>query len=468
LRTAPESSVEENLEAVEHAVRDARSLTGENGFELGVVFHFSRTRGERSMRGVPPAFERGTHADPQWRPEKKSIQNPTGYRYASYYRQERGKALALAGMIERFPLSLLFVRALDACTDELSIPTWVLAPLFRYVRETAGAVCGALTRRLGEAVPPLRMTTHTGEDVPHLLTGLRAVEESIRRFHIRAGDRVGHAIALGLDPMEWARKSGQVPVRREARLFDLAWEWACLAREGRVANGGVLQQIEREVARLSFELFRTPLSPLDVERLVNDLHDEGELRAAGYCDGPPPDVALYPPDDRRVLLVRYLTDPGLFQRGQMVEWVDPTIEAPVLADIQVSIRRNLAEQGIAVEVNPSSNLLVGDFTDLTRHPLWRLNPPRQSVDMPPVSVCIGSDDPMTFATCLTEEYQFVFDALLLAGLSDEEALGWVDRARRAGLEHRFTLRVPERFLDSELLRTFHLMVGDKVEIPFPP
>ena len=62
--------------------------------------------------------------------------------------------------------------------------------------------------------------------------------------------------------------------------------------------------------------------------------------------------------------------------------------------------------------------------------------------MPPLSVCIGSDDPLTFATNLPHEYQLLFDALVLAGQSHETALGWLDKARAAGMRGRFTLPRP--------------------------
>lgn len=441
VRTSPDASLTENLETVERLARSAGDWLEESpDHEVGIVFHFSRVRRESSRSGAPAAFEQGTHGDPSRNLDSKKLGsgNPTGYRYASYYRGERQKAIALAGLLERFPRVLWLVRGMDACTDEMGIPTWVLAPLFRYIRRMAEAVSGELVSVCGQAVPPPRMTVHAGEDFPHLLTGLRSLQESVRRFEVRAGDRIGHGIALGLDPVEWARKTGQVPVRREVRLFDLVWAWSWLARNGDSFSGS--SKLEREIVRLSEALFGVPVPLHELESLIEDLHDEEKLRRVGFCDGPLPPIAELDGRERR--LATYLTDRRIFWQGQVVEWVDPSRESPLLAEIQASIRGELSEQGIAVEVNPSSNLLIGDFTDLTRHPLWRLNPPKSGTGGPPVSVCIGSDDPMTFATCLPEEYQFVFDALLLAGLSDEEALAWVDRARRCGMEHRFTLRLP--------------------------
>jgi len=71
-------------------------------------------------------------------------------------------------------------------------------------------------------------------------------------------------------------------------------------------------------------------------------------------------------------------------------------------------------------VNPTSNLLIGNLGDLTVHPLWRLRPPREGDGAPPVSVCIGSDDPVVFGSNLRQEYQILCDAMTLAGLSDED------------------------------------------------
>ena len=74
-------------------------------------------------------------------------------------------------------------------------------------------------------------------------------------------------------------------------------------------------------------------------------------------------------------------------------------------------------------------------------------------DLEPVSLCIGSDDPVTFATDLRQEYQLLYDALLLAGFTDEEARNWLGRTREAGLETRFM--VP-RTLDVDLASFRHI------------
>ena len=54
-------------------------------------------------------------------------------------------------------------------------------------------------------------------------------------------------------------------------------------------------------------------------------------------------------------------------------------------------------------------------------------------------VCIGSDDPITFATSLPEEYQLLADALTEAGVAAPAVDAWLDAAREAGLKSRFTV-----------------------------
>ena len=72
-------------------------------------------------------------------------------------------------------------------------------------------------------MPPLRITVHAGEDFVHLLTGLRRLDDAIQHLGLEEGDRIGHGIALGLNPVTWFERTRQVVQTREERLFDLVW-----------------------------------------------------------------------------------------------------------------------------------------------------------------------------------------------------------------------------------------------------
>jgi hypothetical protein len=451
VRTSPdrnETGLLRYVEGFERFAKRARRRArraGAHPCEYGLVLHFTKDRGGGSLQGYPGAYGEGSHAAPH--------ANASGYRFGtSFFPAKLREAQSFAWVLRSFPLSLQVLRGLDVCTDELGVPTWVLLPVIRHVQEAGMLASRLLRQELSLNVPPLRTTVHVGEDFVHLLSGLRRVDEAIRYVGLREGDRIGHAVALGVDPREWSGRGGLIPVTSEERLLDLAWEWNWYARGDAAAPGGRLPRLEREIFRLAGLVFgprRLLEAHLQLDALADDLHDPDRLGEAGFPDGPIPLPGRCRRDPGLGLLVAYLTSPGIFRRGREIEWVDPAADGETLVAIQAGLRRKVADLGITVEVNPSSNLLIGDLQDLRRHPLWRLRPPQGGDNLPPVSVCIGSDDPVTFATRLPEEYQLLQDALVSSGLGEEESRVWLERTRASGMETRFTLpRLSGRKLSS--------------------
>jgi hypothetical protein len=277
-------------------------------------------------------------------------------------------------------------------------------------------------------LPALRRTLHVGEDFPHLMGGLRRIDEVVHRLPLAEGDRIGHGLALGIDPEDWAARGGMVAMPAEERLFDLAWEWEMYARGACTPpDAARILRVQREIERLAGEIFDQPGTPSCIVRLAADLYDERVLRAAGF-----PGLNR---ERSASLLGRYLTSGEIFRRGQKLEQVDATQDLPALCVLRAAVKRGLAQRSIVIETNPTSNLLIAHAADLDRHPLWRLSTPDEPLDL-----AIGSDDPLTFATSLPEEYQVVADSLMLMGQAHDEALAWVRRAQKTGLKARFTLK----------------------------
>ena len=437
--------------------------------ETGAVFHFSRDRGGGWRCGVPNAYgvDRsypGVPADRRLR-TRRDIGNPSGFRFARFYLERRSHAQALVSVLRGFPRALRTLRGVDLCTDEAGVPMWVMAPLIRWVRDSGRAAAASLRERGITNIPPLRATIHAGEDFVHLLTGLRRLDEAIRHLGLEEGDRIGHGMALGLDPTTWFERVGQVVQTREERLLDLLWEWDFYATRGAEVGGtGRLAYLTATIARLAREMFEETYAPEELVRFVRLLHCERKLRALGFPDDPrrhSPSAARSRGDGDRpyTLLHKYLRSTEVWRRGRVLETItlrELPREREALHTLQDVLRREVGTRGLTVEVNPSSNLLIGDLGRIDEHPIWRLRPVRPIDDIPPLSVCIGSDDPLTFATTLPHEYQLLFDSMVLSGSSHEEALGWLEHARAAGMRARFTLprrviRTPER-LRPELVR----------------
>jgi hypothetical protein len=420
-----------------HDIDMARS---DIGVEFGIVFHFSRMRGGGAGAGLPEAWGMGGHDDPAAR-----RCNPSGYRYSGYYRSVRKGAVNLAALLHAYPRSLEIVRGVDLCTDELGVPLWVLKPLLAHVLRAGREASAWLGRTTGESVPPLGVTVHAGEDFVHLIGGIRRVAEAVDLLELGEGARLGHAVALGVDVKAWCAGSTLLRVPRGERLLDLLWAWQ-MAPQLSDAKRGWLAVVEREICRLGDAIFGQAVTPQLLSRWWLLLHDARALRCTGFPDGP---VRLdeqwlqVQGTDRDALrlLQAWLTSPAVFARSQELELVDTGKDVEQLQALQDQVRRNIAGRGLVVEVNPSSNLLIGHFVDLTAHPLWRIAPPPGAADSAaPIRVAIGSDDPITFATTLPEEYQLVADALASAGVLAPDVDHWLDAARNCGLLSRFTVR----------------------------
>ena len=192
----------------------------------------------------------------------------------------------------------------------------------------------------------------------------------------------GTDFSLGVDARDWCRRTGPVPIAVEERLLDLVWEWAWYGRDELDPPAGRGSFLDREIARLSAKVFRKPVQSYDLEHFVECLYDEWGAAPDGVSERQSAEGEASACGVSK--LVRdYLTSADLFERGQETEWINPSAEGDALAGLQAGVRRRLGQIGIAVEVNPTSNLLIGDLGDLSKHPLWRLRPPAGMGDAPP-------------------------------------------------------------------------------------
>jgi hypothetical protein len=469
--------------------------------EVGALFHFSRKRGGGWEFGRPNAYGLDHSYPGMLGTGSKRLTdagNPTGFRFARFYMEQRRHAQALVSVLETHPSALRTFRGVDLCTDEAGVPVWVMAPLVRWVR-AAGHEAAVQLRRRGITIPPPRTSIHAGEDFVHLLTGLRRLDEAVTYLSLERGDRLGHGLSLGIDPSIWFDRVGRVVQTREERLFDLVWEWGCyIGSQGILVANERLDYLEPEILRLAAFIFGWSCRPEDLLDLANKIHDEHELGLQGFPDQPtlgalrshPTEVRTETNGGKpkgRLLLWEYLHDESVWRNGRVPEIIDlRTVKHELLAlkRLQDGLRRKIGKQGLVIEVNPSSNLLVGDLGNFLEHPLWRLRPVAPYYDgkwykLPQylgrslvrllqkrssLSVCIGSDDPLTFATELRHEYQLLFDAMILMGHSHEEAMKWIDEARDAGMQSRFTLP-PDVDQISQGLRVPNLLGWERPDSP---
>jgi hypothetical protein len=401
-------------------------------FEFGIVLHLSKERGGQYGDGLPQPHWEGTNADPV------SSANSARYRYANYFNTKLNEVLAIQNAIVQFPASLKVLRGFDVCTDEMAVPPWVLKPFFGYLDRLCGRVINYWKCYNNEQLTLPRKTVHCGEDFVHIMTGMRSIWESIEHFGLQDGDRLGHGSALGYDIPGWAARMYRLSMAREVRFFDLLWEWRCYIKHHAPFLPERIEWIKTELRAHAYEIFGIKCTVEELSRFYDQLHDVRVLASAGFPNTRA--VVMSQVSKKYELFYMYLTDRGCFRRCKENIWVPTQSEVPAMEGLQRFLRQRVSSMGLTVEINPSSNLLIGNLSDLTNHPLWRMRHPDGNRDIAPLRVCVGSDDPITFATRLPNEYLLLHDAMINAGLGSHVADEWIESARQAGMNARFTLK----------------------------
>jgi hypothetical protein len=421
-RAAPEP----DAAAIEREVRNfaeqalQRPVDGEERPEIGVVFHFIKSA-ERDGRHV---------GDPSL----------GGWRYSGWHADARARAMAIAKALEHRPELLMVLRGADVANHELAVPLWTIVPVLQLVRNASVEAAERMRLRAPSwNCDPIGVTIHAGEDFRRLSEGLRRLHEPIEFGLLQPGDRIGHGVALGVDPASRAGVERCVVQPREERMFDLLWELERYARGHFAPDGSRLELVRDEVGRLGREIFAKQVPIDELRTLRRELHDPAILESYGYAS------ATRPCGDE--CIVRYLTDAEVFVRAVApIEVRTHPTEADMLRNAQKFLRRELGRLEITIESNPSSNLLIGDFISLEEHPAFRIQPlpRRRASDDGSVLLSVNTDNPITFATRLADEFAYLYYALIRSDVTADDALAWIDARREDGWRSRFTLAASKR------------------------
>jgi adenosine deaminase len=310
------------------------------------------------------------------------------------------------------------VRGVDAAANELDAGAEPFAPAYR------------MARRSG--IP--RATFHAGEDFRHLVSGIRAVEEALTFLDLRAGDRIGHATAVGIDPAIWMERAGsRAMLRRHDLLDDLVYSRRRLAAHP--TFGGEVVRLDAAIALHSRAVYGDEISPvlLDLEwhlRSMDPLAAWRVDRVVG-CGGRSIDLDAFIREARHqeriavdeeaqaefahvaVMIERYGAAYELFRRRHRLpierrrEWVE--VESRFLSEaaciaLQDHVLGEVNLRGVALEALPTSNLRISHYHVLSEHHLFRWLGLRGPELRNRPTVVIGSDDPGIFATNLKNEF----------------------------------------------------------------
>ncbi len=304
-------------------------------------------------------------------------------------------------------------------------------------------------------VDGIRRTYHVGEDYFDLTDGLRAIDEAVFFLRMRHGDRLGHCIAIAIDPkMYYESRRYHVPVPQQVLLDNLVWLY--------FASKQLCVTLPPRVEILILEKFRN-YARLYGAPSIEDYYCSMLLRGnSPYYDEYQPfsqiihDWKSTALDDRRMvsdnwkkshikdLFRRYHFDVRVKREGDKVVDFEVPREYPDVIDMmQDRMMDKIAKLNIAVECCPTSNVKIASLGRYEHHPIFRLLPVHSDGLMRPVAT-VNTDDLGIFSTSLDNEYALLALALLKqhddSGRSlydNRQVMRWIESLLRNGNAFRF-------------------------------
>ena len=363
------------------------------------------------------------------------------YPYALLFKDLKNQAAILMDILNHEPRLTRWIRGVDAAANEMHAPPELFGPLFRVLAKSGIA----------------HFTYHVGEDFPHLISGIRSIDDALRFLPLRNGDRLGHCTAIGITPDIWKRSLPlSLSMTKETRLLDLVFIWRELRSHPellRYASNAAIEAVRlaHEVFSLEEEISITTLDKVFKLRGVL-AESEGLL---GELYGPLKPNSLWLEEYERAresantagmkrplkLYQQWLT--ADYVRKQRAEYIEVPLEYlpdEALVSLQQTVMAKMADRNIAIECPPTSNTRISQYRDVSEHHIFRwMGLPGEAIEGDvPMSICLGSDDPGIFVADLKSEFYHLFVVLTRKfGLSPAEALRKVAEVNENGRIYRF-------------------------------
>lgn len=366
------------------------------------------------------------------------------------------------------------VRGIDACANEFGCRPENFANCYRYLNGVQQKWNVQTDKLLPDTPMRLSMTYHAGEDFLDIANGLRAIDETLEYLDFPLGSRIGHALALGVEPKtHYSLKNNEIVTTKQDRLDDVVWALNRSNEFGMEVSPALVTRLRREAEQLLREIYGKALAARGQNISLNEYRESMRLRGDApwlYETGKfvrPAKLYLeeyeeyaYNKADKDLALLReslqitrlyylYHFDGSVRNEGNRIIRREITMDyMTMMKDLQDAMMRLLENRGIVIECNPSSNVLIGTFGRYEAHPIFRFdNRLCQAGDgrkRTRMRVCVNTDDIGVFDTSLEFEYALLKQAAVERNRKQNQGdalmadvYEYLDHLREMGLEAVF-------------------------------
>lgn len=345
------------------------------------------------------------------------------------------------------PIRLRELCGVDICGVEQAQPLWVSAETLRRTRRHSRRVAGS---RPWLGLKPLRLTLHAGEDFKWLTSGVRAVAEPFHWHLIERGDRIGHGIAITLDPAKWWRRNAgaAIPVARFDRLLDLAFLAEYVDKRSHEQEKWLRRELGSLVAELGFRRGDAADATLveNAKKLWKELGRQTTRRLMAQRS------KTENPERHESWIFSYLwnrsTQKAAQEEVRLCVDDEGRPERELLIEARKKLIREVARWQVCIESNPSSNLVVGSLDAIAAQDFLQKRPTGPAEYGEEVLTwTISTDDPITFSTTLADEYAYTWAGLVCRqenAYDPSYARALLDEAAATSMRMRFTSPRPSK------------------------
>lgn len=376
---------------------------------------------------IPEPFKKNNNAEP-W------LANPRNYKLR---KNTKRQALAIANAMQEFDWLCTRIRGFDACTFEIGCRPEVFSTEFRFLRKFVRTKQTYFFDLGGDLQPKLCATYHVGEDFMDIVDGLRAIDEAIIFLELEAGERLGHAMALGVNPRDYySLKHNRIILSKQDYLDNAVWILNKSQTFGINIDSNLKQELENTANRLIFEIYGSGYTLMDYYNSWRLRGDDPTLYFSGKFDiDSYNSKILYRLNNTWVqynkhrimqhyhlenlqnirqncsaakLYSMYHFNYTVREKGEKTEEIkvdEKYIE--MVNSLQNKMMQEIARLRLYIETNPSSNVLIGPFDRYEKHPIFRFYPVNSSSSEIVQLVSVNTDDQGVFDTSLAMEYSLL-------------------------------------------------------------
>lgn len=348
-----------------------------------------------------------------------------------------------------------YLIGIDGASNELLTEPWVLAPVFRSVKDRYSNILKNKAKNMYGIELQLRrdvgITYHVGEVFHSIASGLRHIDEVIDYYGFQNGERIGHGTILGVSIDNYISQQHIISLPAIELLDNLLWLYH-LKSSHNLFNNISISYFEEELWKIIHYIYNDESGHLKAEITIHhlyksyrkqfdelgsihDIRNEYECNnhiMTSYCV-----FKVNKHWDENLLLLSRHCRCFLEKMSRIVQInVDNGIIKQIYEEAQQYLINKVSHKGIIIETNPVSNVNIGEIYGMQNHPIFALNDSFDQ-DYNRVLVSINTDDPGVFSTTLRNQYGFIQQMLYDRGIPMEKALQWIDRARGNGLNSSF-------------------------------